>query len=633
MVTTKNLGTLLTHYANKQISSFVNFRDFSDYLKKYAAKHLEENPDLVKYLEISDSNLLKELDDFAQRREIVILNRGTAKMLICVITYFSIYFANRYKEMLSTVTLPFPTVTDLPKQLPLDTIEKKAASEFIPEIIQKQDTKSPNLYCLLLPRDVPAIMLPACVPINFVIRIAIAKIRYMLKKDEYHDYFQKKLRNSNPSKELASRTFFTKFIQHPDNADLNFEKDANSFYFWNQLCYFIRQDFEKIKDRTVEDINILQAVAISEIWILSLKDKAAKETAKKEALNELEGALAKPPFFYSMESILKFTDSKGALLYGQYDEEDLKNCLKKLTTECVDNELPKLLVFKIEDGSRFFIYKTKVFPLIIRLANEAHDTIEKILTDKWFKSLSNYQKLPEMHDAKAFEQTVEKLVQKNSPILYSLLNATFLTMLNYETHHLPDMSNFNVFNGGKLESYTNLLMLKSSSILSNAKLMLPFWYTIPFISWLASLFFKKKKNEQKKEQKPQKEFSADDIPDDTPKQTGSKKDRLAQAAKDISLDLVPVGSSIDRELDSYRKQWNKMITKEANLQLTDDVNALIRDYMRKVIKTISVQTFNLDRVRNLADTLVKTPNMQKIGEYDALLMYTQLYILRLLTNK
>ena len=235
MANTSILSTLLRHYANKQASAFVNFHEFSDYLKKYAAKHLEEDPNLAQYIEVSDSLLLKKLDDLSARHEIFILNRGTPKMIVVVITFYSVYFAKRYKEMLSTVTIPFPTVSDLPKQLPIEAIEKQSATEFIPSLIENQDTKSPALYCLLLPRDIPAVLFPVCVPINFVIRAAMAKIRHMLKKDEYHDYFQKKLRNSNPNKEIASRTFFTKFIQHPDNADQNFDIDVNAFYFWNKL--------------------------------------------------------------------------------------------------------------------------------------------------------------------------------------------------------------------------------------------------------------------------------------------------------------------------------------------------------------------------------------------------------------
>ena len=62
-------------------------------------------------------------------------------------------------------------------------------------------------------------------------------------------------------------TFYSKFLQQSDSVDHKFDLASDYFYFWSQLCYFIRQDFEKVKDRTSEDTNILQSVAISEIFI------------------------------------------------------------------------------------------------------------------------------------------------------------------------------------------------------------------------------------------------------------------------------------------------------------------------------------------------------------------------------
>lgn len=635
MATSANLGAILRQYAKKTGSAFVNLREFCDYIKKYAAKHLEEQPDLVQYLEVPESILLKEFEDYQNRHEVYILNQGN-KSTIVSITSYSVYYANKFKEIISNTQIPFPSIGDLPKNLPTEALEKKDLEDCIKEFQIKQDTKSPALYCIIMPRDIPSLLLPACVPINFVTRAAMAKIRHMLKKDEYHDYFQKKIRISNPSKEIASQAFFTKFLQHPDNSDQMFDFSGDAFYFWNQLCYFIRLDFEKIKDRTAEDTNVLQAVAISEVWMMTLKERASKQEIKENALRELQSALARPPYFFSMESILKLTDSKGATLYGQYSEDDLKEFLQKITTECPDNQLPQVLVFKIESGARYFIYKQKVFQLVIRLANEAHDTIEKHLTDKWFKVLSNYEKLPEMKNDKAFENCLKKEVHDLSPVLYSLLNANFLTMLNYEIDHSAEDPAFHIFNGGKLLPYADLLMLRNSSILSGAKLMLPFWYTIPVLSWLASLFSKKNKSSTKKSAI--KEFTADDIPDDdedeatSHKKSVSKKDAVQAAARNVAECIVPAGSSIDRELDSYKKIWNKMITKEANNSLTEDVNALIRDYTRKVMRTISASTFDENRVRSLAEALVKTPNMQKIKEEDALTMYVELYILRLLSN-
>lgn len=634
MATSVNLSSILRNFATKQESPFVYIRDFCDYIKKYTAKNLEQQPNLVQYIEISESSLTKELEELASKHEVYLTTQG-GKPVVIVITYYSVLYANRFKDIVSNITVPFPCVTDLPKQLPVEAIEKTDASEIIPKLQQEQDVKSPVLYCMMMPRDIPAILFPACVPVQFLTRAAMAKIRHMLKKDEYHDYFQKKLRNANPTKEIGSQTFYTRFLQHPDNADQTFDFNGDAFYFWSQLCYFIRIDFEKIKDRTIEDINVLQALSICEIWMMSLKEKANAQQVREDALRELEAALARPPFFYSMDSILKIRDSKGALLYGQYNEDDLKEFLQKLTTESENNELPKILVFKVETGARYFIYKQRVFQLVVRLANEAHDTIEKDLTDKWFNSLSEYRKLPEMKDKKAFETVLKDEVRTLSPVLWSLLNANFLTMLNYENNHSENANSFHIFSNGKLLPYSELLMLSNSSILSTAKIMLPFWHTIPILSWIMSMI-NSKKNEKKPRKKAIKEFSADDIPDDTPKQSPgryvNKKEAVIEAARNVADELVPSGSTIDRELDSYLKLWNKMITKEAHASLTEDVNSLIRDYTRKVMRTISASTFTVDRVRTLAETLVKTPNMQKIKENDALTMYVELYILRLLSN-
>ncbi|MDY2825509.1 MAG: hypothetical protein SOT45_06960 [Treponema sp.] len=634
MATSVNLSSILRNFATKQESPFVYIRDFCDYIKKYAAKNLEQQPNLVQYIEISESSLTKELEELASKHEVYLTTQG-GKPVVIVITYYSVLYANRFKDIVSNITVPFPCVTDLPKQLPVEAIEKTDASEIIPKLQQEQDVKSPVLYCMMMPRDIPAILFPACVPVQFLTRAAMAKIRHMLKKDEYHDYFQKKLRNANPTKEIGSQTFYTRFLQHPDNADQTFDFNGDAFYFWSQLCYFIRIDFEKIKDRTIEDINVLQALSICEIWMMSLKEKANAQQVREDALRELEAALARPPFFYSMDSILKIRDSKGALLYGQYNEDDLKEFLQKLTTESENNELPKILVFKVETGARYFIYKQRVFQLVVRLANEAHDTIEKDLTDKWFNSLSEYSKLPEMKDKKAFETVLKDEVRTLSPVLWSLLNANFLTMLNYENDHSENANSFHIFSNGKLLPYSELLMLSNNSILSTAKIMLPFWHTIPILSWIMSMI-NSKKNEKKPRKKAIKEFSADDIPDDTPKQSPgryvNKKEAVIEAARNVADELVPSGSTIDRELDSYLKLWNKMITKEAHASLTEDVNSLIRDYTRKVMRTISASTFTVDRVRTLAETLVKTPNMQKIKENDALTMYVELYILRLLSN-
>lgn len=635
MATSSNLSSIIRYYAEKQKTPFIDLREFCAYIKKYAEHHVEEQAELVKYLGDPTSTVTAELQGLTEKKLVAIINSNNKKTIVSI-SYFSVKYANQYKEIMKNEAIPYPIVTDLPKQFPTSSVEKKIANQYITDLIEKDDSKSPLLYIMEFTRDLPALIMPACVPIKVLIDTAQQKIRKILKKDEFHDYFLKKLRSTNPTKEISIRNFFSHFVDTENYQFADFS-DGDDYYIWNQTLYYIRQDYEKIQDRTLEDINVLQAVAILEIHSTYLKEKFKTNKKREEALKELETSLAKSPYFYSMNQILKFQDQNGRLLYGKYSEDDLKEFLQKMTTEGEANELPPLLVFKVDSGTRYYVYKKKVIQVVVRLCNEAHDSIEKELEESWYKSLLNYEKLPEMTDDSEFENRLHVLVEANSPILHSLLNANFMTLLSYEKDDDETMEGFHLFIDGVLMPYSDLLMLKNSKIYANAKARLPFIYTIPLISWLIGLFNSKKKEKNRHGEKQIVQISSEDTADEenTSKEKGkqvSKTEALANQAKSITKDLIPEGSTLDRELNYLVKQWNRMISKDAYNNLTEDVNSLIRDYTRRVVKTLSATSFTRERVENLAKTLVNTPNMQKINEEKALTEYVTLYILRLVSN-
>lgn len=638
MATTSNLSSIIRYYAEKQKSPFIDLREFCAYVKKYAEHHVEEQSELVKYLGDPTSTVVAELQGLSEKHLVAVINANNKKTIVSL-SFFAQKYTNQYKELMQNDSILYPIITDLPKQFPTTALERKPASQYITSNIEKEDNKSPYLYIIDFTRDIPALLLPGCVPIKVLLDTAQQKIRKILKKEEYHDYFLKKLRSTNPTKEISIRNFYQHFVDSENYQFADFT-EGDDYYIWNQTLYYIRQDFEKIQDRTIEDVNILQAVQILEIHSTYLKEKFQNDHKREEALKELESALAKPPFFYSMNQILKFQDQNGRLLYGRYSEEDLKEFLQKMTTDGDANELPPLLIFKVESGTRYYVYKKKVIQVVVRLCNEAHESMEKELEDQWYKSLLNYERLPEMSDASEFEACLHELVEKHSPVLYSLLNANFMSLLSYEKDDDETMEGFHLFINGKLMNYSDLLMLKNSKILANAKARLPFIYTVPILSWIISLFNTKKKEKAKAKKVLQSSTqSIDEILDSTEQEKDkpkgkpvSKTEALAAAAKEIAKDLIPEGSTLDRELNYLVKQWNKMISKEAYNNLTEDVNALIRDYTRKVVKTLSGPSFTRERVEGLAKTLVSTPNMQKINEQKALTEYVTLYILRLVSN-
>lgn len=636
MAATSNIAILLKHLASKQKTPFIIYKEFCDYMKRYAQHNVEELPELVSYLGSPEQAVDKELIPLIESKQVVILDDDSPKKTIFVSYFFNIKFAERYKEIQANAAVSFPTVLDFPKQAPLEILNKQNSQDVIFNLLSNQDKNDKNIYSIILPNNITPVIFPGNVPIQILVDSSMEKIRRMLKKEEYHDYYLKKLRISNPGKELSSKNFFTEFITKPDVALRSLESAGDSFYFWNQLCYFIKQDYEKVKDFTQEDINVLQAVHIAEIVVSFFKNEAQKNLQRETAIKTLQSCLTKPPYYFSMETILKFTDTKGIPLYGQYTEKDLKNFLQKETTESTNNELPSLLVLKTDSDSRFFIYKNNVIPLILRLASDGHTIISEKITKDWYKKLHNFEKLPEMTDEKAFNDRLEDELQIESPVLYALLTSNFLPILNLEFQQNSIAgAQGSIFEGDELISYAGILQLNRTELLENAKILLPIWYTIPIISWIIALFCKKSSRKNKNAKTKQKKIISNEESNETEitkKKALTKKDELINAAKNIEAVFVPEGSTIEAELVNYKKQWNKMISKEANNNLTEDVNSLIRDYMRKILRTLPSKSFTSERITELATNLVNTPSLKKITERNSLLNYTQLYMIYLVKN-
>lgn len=642
MATTANIHVLLKFFASKQKGGIIDYFEFCDYLKKYSQHHLEEQPSLACYLENPEPALQKELDKLVEAHQIVIITTNDDKQAIVVVGYYIERFAERYNEIAANPSIPFPSEADLPRKTPKEIVTRETAANLISKLMSHQELNDRTLYGLLLPNDSPSILLPSNVSVRTLIEDSISKIQNMLKKEDYHDYFLKKITISNPGREMISKNFFNKFVDRPDHSIDILSSTTDTFYLWNQLCFFIKQDYEKIKDFTQEDLSVLQAVYITEIAANYFKNKAQEKSKKENAIKTLEGLLLKPPYYFTFDQIIKFTDSKGIPLLGQYSEDELKDYLHSKSQEAGVQELPELLIFKTYDEQRYFIFKSKVIQLILRLCMDARTQVQEAIKNHWMKILKTFDVLPEMKDQAAFEDRLEREVRIQSPILSALLTASFTPLLSYETTGSDDTGKISLFVNGQLLPYSDILLIDRTKLLADVKIMLPFWYTMPLFSWIARLLLRPPKSKRKSREKTKAEAYREEEHEKSKedaetailaKNPGvSKKVALREAARKAEEAVVPSNSTLDRELDSYEHMWNKLIGAQTHKNLTEDVNSLIRDYIRKVVRTMKIKDFNAKRVQSLAESLVKTPALQKIGEPDALQMYIQLYIIKLIKN-
>lgn len=642
MATTANILTLLKFYSSKQKRCMIQYEEFADYIHRYAQHHMNENSDLVVYCSTSYlESLTEELHKLENERQIAI-SIVQGKDFIFVVPFLVDYYSEVYKNIEANETVPYPNFMELPKNTPHSIVTQVNAVDFIYDILKKQELSDKYLYSLVFDKGVPSLLFPSNVPAQTLVTTALHKLQHLLHKEESHDYFLKKLTVSNPGKELSIKSFFAQFVAKPEDALNVIKETGETFYYWSQLFYFIKQDYTKLKDFSPEDINILQAVSITEAVTAYYKSAAADRQQKEEALKTMEILLHNPPYYYTMNEICKFKDSNGVFLLGQYTEVDLKDRLHVLSTETQGTKLPELLIFHVDDADSYFIYQDKIMPLIIRLTNDARILIRESLIKHWYKYLLQYETLPEMKEPAAFERCLERELRICSPVLSAILDSSFLSVVAYDD---KTPGKLNLYRDGEMVPYSELLMLSRAEILSDAKIKLPFWYTLPFFSWVLSLLFRKPKKKRKpaanasatknlmteqKEKENEKVRNLDASDRGDPKL--SRKRELRKAAGEAEKVLVPESSSLDRELEGYLNEWNDRIGTTNRDNLTEDMNNLIRDYLRKTLRSLKTEPFSLERISSLADALVDAPSMVKIKNHPALKRYVSLYLIKLVKN-
>jgi hypothetical protein len=374
-------------------------------------------------------------------------------------------------------------------------------------------------------------------------------------------------------------------------------------------------------------------VAIFEHCMACCREKVEKNIVRKNAFLILQQILKNPPFFFTYERILSFTDTNGALLTSQYTYDDLKDYLEKGLEQSPDSPLPLLYTVTVQ-GETFYIHRGAMLALVSRLWTDACASIQYKLTNDWANYLRNFEQVADMQSQAEFEKTLEELVRQYSPILYAILASKFIAAIYTEA--LEDTSSTPpepvLYVNGKRVTYSVLLRISRASILQKANTLLPVWYTVPFFIWLFAIIRFLKKTFNKKSANSSRVTGPIDSKPKTASTAGGAKDDIEKILETMESDLVPPGSTVDRELIAYERQWNHILDVQAHDRLTDDVNSQVKNYLKKMLAMLRGAPIDIARINGIADTLANMPSLSKITERTQLTTYIKLYIIKILNH-
>jgi hypothetical protein len=399
-----------------------------------------------------------------------------------------------------------------------------------------------------------------------------------------------------------------------------------SYLFWAHFCTWVKTDIKRKKDLLPMDIATFQSVFIIEVVNGYYKSLAVKKREKETAFRNLESYLAKPPYYYTMGDIIKFPSPKGGLLLDQYTTAELEDWIRKKTTESENGKLPELLVMNgIAKNEPCFLLKNKMLSLCTRFLAEGRFLLKKAVPKQWTKSLLDYKKEPAMENDVEFEKFIKKLTEKICPDLATLLEDQKLLIVYQEMEQdkieIPPSAR--IFENGKLLSYSFLLNMRRKELLADARLSIPFWYSMPLIGAIINFF--KKLSAKKKSLKAAQEEEEEDLIEKE-----SSKD-LKAAVEEIEKILIPPGLTVDLYLEELESRWNKLLDRKARENLVEDVRYLVRNNLRRTLKIHKQFKPTQEQLRQLAyDIVTRNRTLSSLRDKDSLLIYVQLYMLKLL---
>ncbi|MCL1928996.1 MAG: hypothetical protein FWG07_09445 [Treponema sp.] len=622
-----DLYTVLNSYARKNNSPKIDMETFIAFLEKYSKRICEEKPEWTKWTEETGTRVWMDINRLVEDGKANIHNDETGSWV-----YLSHYFVEQIKDAYRNPDkesdIPFPDEISLNIEIPPEQIKSMDASAALPHFLEQPQKEWLPMIKLVFPNDRGIALLAAPMIPNTLLEFSVLKIRGYLNRRGNKDFIQRKLSPRLTSKENYLQETIDKIMLRPADClnDIKAGREI-SYSFWAHFCNLVKNDLNQKKELLSEELGALQSIYIIEVCSSFFKNKAVKTRETELAFKNFELEMEKPPYYFSRETIAKFKDNKGVPLLGVYTQDGLDAYIKKRVSDPVTpKELPDLLFFYTEDKQAWLIKKTKLLPLCARLLTEARPVIIKTISRRWKKMFKEFIRENAMDDDREFERLVSSYVEENAPMLKALLKDKRLYLIHEEMQtggkEIHESSRF--FQKNELLPLHILLLIKRKQLLSDIKLLMPFWYTMPVISNIVAFFTnlgKKKKKLSLEEKSTGKKETEDPL-----------KELRKNAAESI-VKLIPPGKNIDSCLDDLASRWGLLINKQAKANLVEDVNSLIRDKLRQLLRIHKHRAVSTNTLDNLTNTIMDTKGLLKISEQNNLFQYIKLYIAKLLINR
>lgn len=656
-----DLNTIVRSYSLRMGKPRFTFTSFSAYAQKYIERLISEGEEIDQRLATHEV-MQKELESLAAKG---VLNLDKQDEKIKSIFYPKYYYyeiQKLYKAVDQKVEEPFPSLSssgfEIPEQA-MSVIDVK--TEFV-ELLKRKDDQS--IIKLTFPDTIPNILTTSTLVESKMLEYSVQKIRNYLNTHRNAEYMQSRMRGIFRNKEASLKDMFQKALTQSRTAIASLLDPTDfSFQFWTHLASSMIQEYKKKNNRTALENAYMQSAYLLGLYNMYYKSISQREKDKDNALKQVRQGFRNAPYFFTFNDIHSFKDKSGIPLAKRFSLDDLNGYLRNLTTTEENKELPEIVRVRTPNNKEYFIHRDLIIPLTLKKLRDASGLIKREYQNLFTLMLQNYRTTPEMKSDEAFIRDLEGRVKEEDPLLYSLLRfeLLFLALESGNPGYEAAKSTEELFDPQHhaLKPLDEVMKLKREELVKDAKFKVPLWKTIPLFVGIAKFFrglttgFRQGTSsvrggeKQVKKKKRGEGFvstslsepsfsSAEESPSSGGGDGKTRKQELLnykEALEQLKRKVAGNDKPINESLEQLAEKWNPLYEPRAKANLVEDVNSLIRDFIRSIKRNFRVKPPDLERIENMARQLSEHEAFEQIRRKEPLMTYIKLYIIKILGNQ
>jgi hypothetical protein len=664
MDTTQETLKLLKYYVRKSQQATIHFDRFAAFVRKYVEKYIDSKPELAAFKDGTSSVLTSELESLASEGKCNLEYEDVDIKKIYFPEYFVEYIDEEYKKIAQTPEIPFPDHASLGIKIPDKIINSVDVKNDFVSWLEYEAFSKPLVIRFDFPEGIRNMMLTSNIFFNNLMNLCLDKFRLYLTSRRNVNYVHNKMGAMFSYNQAYIKKMLDDVITQQSKAKESIVKPTDFTYrFWTSLANLILQEYKSKTNKLPEEHSFSQVAYLVGYYSAYYKSIVQKEKSVKDGFKRFDQLMKKEPYIFTIQDIHNFRDEKGVALTKRYTREQLHKHLEEKIHSEDKSTLPEIVRIKSLDRREYFIHKSMILPIVMKKIREASETLRKQYLDEWVDLMKRFKKTEAMFDDNHFLTDVSGRVKNYDPLLWAMLRFDLLYRAyseNTAKHEMrQEVAGFFDTSKRDLVSVTHILGLDRETLLNEAKMYLPFWQTIPIISSLiifAKRLFSRKQPKSGRKKKKQKQPEAAKVskvmqdeagsyePERTAREEASATSRgetttkaqLIEYRKQIDAlkkQFLESGKSVDETLEELVERWNPIFEPTARANLVEDVNAMVRDYLRGLRRGFRVKPPDAQSIRQMAERLADNKAFNQIKRKEYFKRYIEIYMLKVLGKK